>query len=70
MGDFILEDIRKRKHLTRKALSELSGVHEQTIKFLESRINDPFEAKIATLVKLATALKCKVRDFYPCEKRI
>ena len=67
---FALKDIRKQKHLSRRELAEKSGVHEQTINFLEHQINDPFDAKISTLVKLAKALKCKVRDFYPCEKHI
>ena len=70
MEDFRLEEIRKAQHLTRKELSELSGVHEKTINFLERKINDPQEAKLGTLLKLAKALKCKVRDFYPCEKLI
>ena len=70
MEDFKLEELRKEKHLSRKDLSALSGVNETTIKFLEKRINDPQEAKISTLVKLAKALKCQVRDFYPCEKCI
>lgn len=67
---FELETIRKRKHLSRRELAEISGVHEKTIHSLEKEINDPFEAKISTLIKLASALKCRVRDFYPCEKRI
>lgn len=68
--DFVLEEIRKSKNLTRKKLAEISGVHEMTINFLENKINDPFDAKLSTLVKLAKALHCKVRDFYPCEKNI
>lgn len=70
MNDFALKDIRKSKKLTRKQLEDLSGVNEQTIKFLEQKTNDPNNAKISTLVKLAKALKCKVRDFYPLEKNI
>lgn len=70
MEEFLLKDKRKAKHLTRKDLATLSGVNEMTIKALEMGINNPHEAKISTLIKLATALKCKVRDFYPCEKRI
>lgn len=70
MESFKLEEIRKAKHLTRKELSEKSGVHEKTIQFLEKKIANPEEAKMGTLVKLAKALKCKVRDFYPCEKCI
>ena len=68
--DFKLEEIRKSKKLSRKELADKSGVNDCTIKFLETGKNNPEEAKISTLIKLATALKCKVRDFYPCEKHI
>ena len=67
---FKLKDIRKDKHLSRRELAEQSGVNEQTIRFLEEEINDPTNAKLSTLVKLARALKCRVKDFYPCEKTI
>lgn len=67
---FALKDIRKQKHLSRRELAEQSGVHVQTIEFLENKINDPFNAKISTLIKLAKALGCKVRDFYPSEKSL
>ena len=68
--DFNLREIRQNKHLSRRELAELSGVNEQTIVALEIEKNDPFEAKLSTLIKLAKALHCKVRDFYPCEKCI
>ena len=67
---FKLKDIRKEKHLSRRELAEQSGVNEQTIRFLEEEINDQTNAKLSTLVKLARALKCRVKDFYPCEKTI
>ena len=67
---FNLREIRQNKHLSRRELAELSGVNEQTIVALEIEKNDPFEAKLSTLIKLAKALHCKVRDFYPCEKCI
>ncbi|MBR1984574.1 MAG: helix-turn-helix transcriptional regulator [Clostridia bacterium] len=67
---FALKEIRKQKHLSRRELAEKSGVNEQTIRFLEEEINDPTNAKLSTLVKLARALKCRVKDFYPCEKTI
>ena len=70
MSEFKLKDIRKDKHLSRRELAEQSGVNEQTIRFLEEEINDPTNAKLSTLVKIANALHCKVRDFYPCEKNI
>ena len=58
------------KNMTRKELAKKSGVHFQTIEKLESGENNPYQAKISTLIKLATALNCKVKDFYPCEKVI
>ena len=66
--DFDLQLIRKRKGLTRKQLGEKSGVSQETIKALEKGYNNPYDAKVSTLLKLATALNCKVRDFYPSEK--
>ena len=68
--DFNLREKRESKHLSRRELAELSGVNEQTIVALEIEKNDPFEAKLSTLIKLAKALHCKVRDLYPCEKCI
>lgn len=67
---FKLEEIRKAKGLSRRELAEKSGVNEMSIVFLENGRNDPNNAKLSTLVKLAKALKCKVRDFYPQEKYI
>lgn len=67
---FTLKDKRKEKHLSRRELAELSGVNEQTIVALEIGKNDPNEAKISTLIKLAKALHCKVRHLYPQEKDI
>ena len=67
---FNLKELRKRKDLSRRELAELSGVHEQTIKFLEQESTDPGDAKLSTLIKLAHALHCRVRDFYPDEKSI
>ena len=68
--NFLLEDIRKKNNLSSRELSEKSGVHQATIVALENGINNPYEAKLTTLMKLAQALKCKVRDFYPCDKFI
>ena len=68
--DFDLKLIRERKHITRVELAKQSGVHVQTIEKLETNKNNPYDAKMSTLIKLATALHCKVKDFYPCEKVI
>lgn len=57
-----LESIRKDRKLTRADLEKLSGVSRETIKALEKGINNIDEVKLSTLVKLARALKVKVRD--------
>lgn len=67
---FNLRAIRQEHSLSRKGLAIKSGVNEQTIVALENGKNDPSEAKISTLIKLAKALHCKVRDFYPDERNI
>lgn len=67
---FKLKEIRKAKGLTGQELADKSGVKLETIRALEIGITNPDNAKLSTLVKLAKALKCKVRDFYPCEKCI
>ena len=67
---FKLKEIRKAKGLTLQELADKSGVKIETIRSLEYEINNPNNAKISTLIKIAKALKCKVRDFYPCEKCI
>lgn len=68
--NFKLKEIRKKKGLSRQKLADLSKINKETIKALEMGINDAKNAKISTLVALATSLKCKVRDFYPEEKAI
>lgn len=60
-----LEKIRKQKGLSRRELSEISGVSEATIVALELGINDIYGVKLATLVKLATMLNIKVIDLVP-----
>lgn len=70
MNDFVLKEIRTKKGISRNELSELSKIDIETIKSLETRRNDPKNAKLSTLVALARALKCRVKDFYPNEKKI
>ena len=67
---FALKQIRQSKGLTLQQLANKSGVKLETIKALELEINNPNNAKISTLIKLAKGLGCRVRDFYPCEKCI
>ena len=67
---FRLKEIRTQKGISRHDLSQISKIHEETIYALESGTNNPLNAKLSTLITLAKALKCKVRDFYPEEKSI
>ena len=60
-----LKNIRTERHLTRKDLGKLSGVAWQTIQALEDGLNNVEQVKLATLIKLAKALRVKVRDFLP-----
>lgn len=65
-----LADIRKKRGLSVLKLSELSGVFKQTIYNLEDGTTPYQKVFLETLVKLAHALNCRVRDFYPWEKGI
>ena len=67
---FQLKDIRTKKNLSRRELALMSGVNEQTIVSLETGKNNPRFAKLDTLIKLAKALNCKVKNFFPQEKYI
>lgn len=68
--NFNLKEIRIKKGLTLQELSKLSNVHLQTIHALESGKTPSDKVFIGTLLKLAKALHCKIRDFYPGEKSI
>lgn len=67
---FKLREIRELAGLTRKELSEKSGVHIQTITFLEEGINNVANAKLSTLLALCKALGTKLVNLYPNEKYI
>lgn len=62
-----LKLVRKSKNLTRDNLSELSGVPKITIQSLEDGLVDTDNVKLSTLVKLASALKVKVRKILPID---
>lgn len=58
-----LKAIRKQKKLTRKELGELSGLNPSVINALENGYVD--DIKLSTLIKLAVALKTKIRYLLP-----
>lgn len=67
---FKLKEIRQLAGLSRKDLSQKSGVAEQTIFALESGLNKPENAKLSTLLALCKGLGCKLVNLYPNEKDI
>lgn len=67
---FKLKEIRLKKGVSRVKLASLSKIPLTTIKALETGVNDPKNAKLSTLVALARALRCKVKDFYPNDKAL
>ena len=57
-----LEELRRKAGFTQNQLSELSGVAASTIsRFEVVGIN---EAKVDTLLKLASAIGCRIGDFF------
>ena len=62
-----LKLVRKNKNLTRIDLSKLSGVPKVTIQKLEDGVVNTDNVKLSTLVKLASALKVKVRQILPID---
>lgn len=62
-----LKIIRKQKGLSKRELSEISGVAQDTINNLELGRTNAYEVKISTMVKLAKALKVKVRHLVPVD---
>jgi len=55
-----LKLIRTKKHLSRRALGEMSGVNMNTIQALEEGITNVDNVKLSTLIALSKALKTKV----------
>ena len=62
-----LKLLRKSKGITRVELSKLSGVPKVTIQTLEDGKVDTDNVKLSTLIKLASALKVKVRKILPID---
>lgn len=57
-----LKEIREKKGFSRRELSVLSGVNQNTINFLENGWNNTDNVRLSTLIKLSKALHCKVVD--------
>lgn len=57
-----LEEERRKAGLTRKQLSELSGINLRTIEAYEQRKNDIGMAATSSVRKLANALKVPIEN--------
>ena len=62
-----LKEIRKSKGISRQTLANISGVSRDTIDALENGKTNVREAKLNTLLSLATALRVKVKHLLPDE---
>lgn len=57
-----LKRIREWSGMTQKRLSEVSGVNLRMIQYYEQGAKEINAAEALTVLKLADALKCEVRD--------
>ena len=57
-----IKEIREQNGLTRKELSELSGVHYKKITDYENNYVRTENITIGNLYKIAQALECKIDD--------
>lgn len=57
-----LQEIRVKRNLTQKELSELSKISIRTLQSLEQNVNNIDRCKLDILVSIVKVLKCKIRD--------
>ena len=57
-----LEVIRHSQKMSRKELSEKSGINIRTIESYEQQKRNINNAKMDTLIKLSKSLNCKIED--------
>lgn len=57
-----IKELRKEKHLTQEELCAKSGVSRQIVSLLESGAN--VNTTTETLMRLASALECRVSDIF------
>lgn len=58
---YTVQAIRQQAQMSQEALAKAAGVSRQTISALE---NNKANATVATLSKLANALRCQVSDIF------
>jgi transcriptional regulator with XRE-family HTH domain len=57
-----LKEMREKRGLTQASLSEKSGVNLRLIQAYEQEYKDIKRAQVQTVIQLADALRCDVRD--------
>ena len=57
-----LKEMRERRGLTQASLAEKSGVNLRVIQAYEQEYKDIKRAQAQTVIQLADALRCDVRD--------
>ncbi len=65
-----LQKIRKKRCLTQKELSDLSGVPFSILKKYESGEREIIKASAETLLRLATALTCPIEELLENEDKL
>lgn len=63
-----LKTIRESNNLTRKELSNVSGVSLRMIQYYEQGIKDINKTQAITLYKLAQVLNCNIEDLLEIEE--
>ena len=58
----MLKEIREKQGLSQSQLAEKAGINERTLQFYEQNLRNIDGAKLDTLINLALALNCDIKD--------
>lgn len=64
----MLKEIREKRGLTQKELSEKSGINFRMISQYEQGVKNLDNARLITLLKLCNTLDCTLDDLIECEE--
>ncbi len=57
-----LKRLRLKSGLTQSQLAQITGLNLRTLQYYEQGINKIDQARLTTLLKIAIALECKIKD--------
>ncbi len=57
-----LKRLRLKSGLTQSQLAQVTGLNLRTLQYYEQGINKIDQARLTTLLKIAIALECKIKD--------